>query len=415
MDDKKHIAVMSTMYYPDMGAPSACIDKYVRALSDEYVFHIITKTEVLQFEPSQDYDVRHISSFRHLFILRCRERIDKGRFVLLNKLALLFVNCCKFIQTQYAFPSAQRWEVKAYRDELVRLNAEHPLHAVIAVSNNWTTQLAMLGFKKMNPSVIWIAFILDPYFFFHIYYKYKIIKPLWRYLNKKKEQEVLDEADYSMLSPEMYKNVPLLFHINKSRFFEIKFALRKLNLNNTTSEVVDSGNKCKLLFAGMFYKKIRNPEFFLAIMSQVKNIQLDLFVGVCECEDILNRYNHGNIHREQYVNRERYVEMIYNEYDILVNVGNVSTLQAPSKMLELLSTGKPILNFYFTKDSQYEMIEKYPLGLNIGYQEKGAIEKVEGFCKKMRGRSISYEEVEKLFPENKLEKQVDLLRSLIES
>ena len=35
---------MSTMYYPDMGAPSACIDKYVQELKDKYNFFIITKT-----------------------------------------------------------------------------------------------------------------------------------------------------------------------------------------------------------------------------------------------------------------------------------------------------------------------------------------------------------------------------------
>ena len=34
-------------------------------------------------------------------------------------------------------------------------------------------------------------------------------------------------------------------------------------------------------------------------------------------------------------------------------------------MFELLSTGLPILNFYYRKDSQFEIIEKYPLGINV--------------------------------------------------
>ena len=93
----------------------------------------------------------------------------------------------------------------------------------------------------------------------------------------------------------------------------------------------------------------------------------------------------------------------------------MGNLQAPSKMLELLSTGKPILNFYFAKDSQYEMIEKYPLGLNIGNEEEGAVEKVEQFCHEVKGKSIPYVEVEKLYPENIMESQVRLLKKLIES
>lgn len=33
MKQKKNVVVMSTMYYPDMGAPSAVIDKYIKALN----------------------------------------------------------------------------------------------------------------------------------------------------------------------------------------------------------------------------------------------------------------------------------------------------------------------------------------------------------------------------------------------
>ena len=107
--------------------------------------------------------------------------------------------------------------------------------------------------------------------------------------------------------------------------------------------------------------------------------------------------------------------MIRDKYDILVNIGNISTLQAPSKTLELLSTGKPIINFYFTEDTQFEMIEKYPLGLNVKNQEEGAVEKVSGFCSKNKGKILPFDEVEKLYPDYKLQNQVNILRLLIET
>ena len=83
-------------------------------------------------------------------------------------------------------------------------------------------------------------------------------------------------------------------------------------------------------------------------------------------------------------------------------------------MVQLISTGKPILNFYSVWNSQCEMIEKYPLGLNVGYNEVGAVKKVEQFCWEMKGQSIPFEEVEQLFPDNKFETQVELLRMLME-
>ena len=98
-----------------------------------------------------------------------------------------------------------------------------------------------------------------------------------------------------------------------------------------------------------------------------------------------------------------------------MNVGNKCTNQMPSKMLEYLSTGRPIINFYSNKDSQYEMIEKYPLGLNIGRDDNNAVLKVQTFCNEMKGKQLNYEEVEAIFPECKIDNQVDIFKSLINS
>ncbi len=410
----KHIAVLSTLYYPDLGAPSACIDKYVRVLKDEYQFHIITRTDCTAFEPSEEYDVRYISSFRHRLKLKCEDGIKRGENSQWCKIILAFINVGKLIQTQFSFPSAQRWEVKQYANQLELLHNEVGIDVVISVSNTIFTQLASLRFKKKHPILKWISFFYDPYSEHYIYYKYKLFKSLWKHLNRKKEQEIYNNTDAVLLSSELYKFVPEHFTISKEKCFPLLYPLQQLQ-SHSSNEVKGLTSVCKLIFAGMFYKKIRNPEFALSTISQIEDVQFDMFVGSGECEDIIERYNKSNIHREQFVNHERYVAMICNEYDVLVNIGNASTLQAPSKMLELLSTGKPILNFYFSKDSQYEMIEKYPLGINVSNYEEGAVKKVKLFCKEMKGRSIPYEEVERLFPENKFETQVELLRRLIES
>ena len=60
------------------------------------------------------------------------------------------------------------------------------------------------------------------------------------------------------------------------------------------------------------------------------------------------------------------------------------------------------------------MIEKYPLGINIGPDEESAVEKVSEFCKQMKGERLSFEEVEALFPENTMASQLTLLEKLIE-
>ena len=59
------------------------------------------------------------------------------------------------------------------------------------------------------------------------------------------------------------------------------------------------------------------------------------------------------------------------------------------------------------------MIEKYPLGLNIEFNELNAVEKVREFCLRVKGKRLTFEEVEQIYPENTLANQLELLEKLI--
>lgn len=408
----KHIVVISNSFYPIMGPTSAVIEKYIKSLKKDYFFHIVTKTNKMHFEPSKDYDISYISSFRHKLYCQCLYNIENSHYKFVSKLILFFIRICLVIQTQYSFPTSRKWEINAYCNQLRKLCSKFEISAIIAVSDNFVIQLAMLKFKKENHNIKWISYILDPYSEYYIYYQYKMFKEFWKRANYKKEKEIYNAADYCLFSIEMYKYVANTFVMDPQKIFPIQFSLNKELSGGSISDTTEG---CKLIYAGSFFRDIRNPEFALSILEKVSDIHLDMYVSHGECEDIIAKFVSEKIVRREFVDRIQYVDMIRNRYDIMVSVGNKSTLQAPSKMLELLSTGRPIINFSFSKDSQYEMIDKYPLGINIMYQESGAVDKVSDFCKKMKGKILPFEEVEKLYPDNSLKKQSDLLRKLIES
>lgn len=409
---KKNIAVLSTMYYPVMGAPSACVHKYIAKLKEEYNFHIISRNDELDYPEWPEYDIRYFSSSIHEKRKKLEQNLKINNNKFISRLALGVINVLKLIQTQIYFPTAQRWEVEGYLNELEKLHKECELDVVIPVSNNFVTQLATFKFCKRHPNVKWIAFITDPYSENYIYYKYKLFKKIWKKFNLQKEQDIYDSMTFGMFTSEMFRYAPKTFNIPDNKCFEINFAL--INERPPHTKTIVRRQNCLLMYAGLFYKEIRNPEFALQILSQVENIEFHMFVGKGECEDIISLYNISNFKRNEFAERDRYLEMLYFEYDILVNIGNKATLQAPSKMLELLSTGKPIINFYHSKDSQFYMIEKYPLGLNIGKDDVDAVKKIKDFCMKMKGKSLPFEEVVKLFPENNIDYQTNLMRKLIE-
>ena len=409
---KKNIVILSTMYYPDMGAPSACLDKYVQCLKDKYNFYVITKTYVYGVK-SDGNRIRYISNWMHKLSLKCNHNIEKSEHIYLSKLGLLFINVYKLILNQFAYPYFNAWEIGQYYNQLEKLSKEIKFDIVISVSNTWTCQFAALKYKQKYFLVKWIPLVLDPFSEFYIYYKYKLCKNLWKNRNLKNERMIYDTADFLLFSDEMFRYVISKFGISVQKAFNIGFALDDIRKGKTPRPINSSG-KIKLIYAGMFYQRIRNPEFMLSTLSQVEGIRLDLFVGRGECDNILDAYISDKIQRTGFVNRDRYEQMICDEYDVLINVGNISTLQAPSKMLELLSTGRPILNFCYVKDSQYWMIEQYPLGINIGFGEENAVQRISEFCRCMRGKCLSYHEVTQLYPDYVLRKKVSLLESLIE-
>lgn len=411
MHTKKNIVILSTMYYPDMSAPSAVVDKYVKKLEDKYNFYIITKTYLPGI--NNQNRIHYISTWFHKLQIKCENNIREKKNLRINKLIHYALDAYKLLINQFSYPLFNSWEIDAYYNGLEQLSKKIKIDAIISVANTWTCQFAAKKYKIQHPGTKWISFILDPFSQYYIYYQYKLFKSYWKKRNIKNERLIYNTADYLLFSEEMYKFAIGKFNVSKDKAFNIGFALDNIRKDKNT-KILSSNGPVNMIYAGMLYQKIRNPKFMLETLNKVDNVNVDLFVDRCECEDLLASNVSNKIHRYPFVDRNRYEQMICDEYDILLIIGNISTLQAPSKTLELLSTGRPIIHFYYVKDSQYEMIENYPLGLNIANGDPEAVSKISEFCKNVRGKFLSFEEILKLYPEHSLDKKTELLETLIE-
>jgi hypothetical protein len=164
-------------------------------------------------------------------------------------------------------------------------------------------------------------------------------------------------------------------------------------------------DKITLLFAGRIYTDIRSPEFFLRVISKLDERFRIVFIGQ-DCHNI-----------KKYILPETKVEIItrpaipYSEIlqemanaDILINIGNSVPVHLPSKTLEYINTGKPIVNFYkFDKCPTLYCTERYPLCLNISEQEQD-IDDVSKmfveFCVNSKGKQVERDYIENTFRES---------------
>jgi hypothetical protein len=411
----KNVVVISTGYYPDMFASSAVIDKYIQLLKGKYMFHVITATWKKEFPPLDDPFVKvyYVSSFWHRLRILIEERYRVNRSFL-NRTLLLFFRIKSMFQWYFCYPFTTKWIINAYYKKLQELSEELNVDTVISVTGLISSQFAVKRFKKEHSSIKWITFFTDPFTTNVTYYppyKWNLFR---RRKNFKNEREIFNSADYNIIVENLYENVLHDFQQPRNKTFKLYYALEDIR-SKYTSEILKSSSDdtIKLIFAGKLYRDIRNPEYMLSLVSQSDSLYLDLYLFGHECDHIVHRFESDKIVLKSAVDRMRYEQMICNEYDILVNIGNSVSNQLPSKMYELLSTGRPIVNFYQIKDIQYDLIERYPLGINIGKKDDNALSKLDSFCKEMKGKRLEFSEIEALYPENSLKEQVGVLEKLI--
>ena len=151
----------------------------------------------------------------------------------------------------------------------------------------------------------------------------------------------------------------------------------------------------KIVFAGTFYRRIRSPEVLLRIFCQLlrepigARLQLHLFGALNDCADIIDRYRFqlgSQLVVYGIVTREKAIEAQASA-DVLLNIGNETSFQLPSKVVEYVGMAKPILNIAGgADDSSVAFLNKYPAALSVVSPDgrdldEGQMERLVAFLK----------------------------------
>lgn len=195
---------------------------------------------------------------------------------------------------------------------------------------------------------------------------------------------ILEENKKNKYNPE-YHNKTTEIYIPMLK--ELDYPLKdKQKLKNT-----------QLVYAGLFYPKIRNPEKMLDVLSNLDSDNVIKIFGD-GCEDILSvkraLFPNGNLIEYGRITHEQCIKEISN-CNILINLGNTITNQMPSKVFEYISFGKPIINFYFTEEDMcLEVFKKYPLAFNFNLNNYTDIdiENLKKFIQENKNKQLSFKE-----------------------
>lgn len=268
--------------------------------------------------------------------------------------------------------SAAAWYF-AGRRKAVQLMKQQRYDGLITVSNPFTSHLIGLHLQRRFPQLPWIADISDPFSFLDSAPANNHF--LYSKFNQKIEQRVIQRAtSVTVTMRSTLEAYDRHFSGVESRFRvapPVWSPSRHGSMDQTDPPV---GGGRRLIYAGSLYPKLRNPRLLLDTFRrliarrELADLELHFFGQINGCDHEFQRHADligSKIHLHSPVPQQTMSEHVRSSF-ALVNIGNTISYGLPSKVIEYVNSGRPILNFPpQERDTSTEFLADYPAVFNV--------------------------------------------------
>lgn len=366
---KKNLVIIAGTCYPIPSANGALALKCAKYLKNEYDISVISirkcETKLPDSVVCDDIKIHTLGRFRLDWWYKHKKIAfeSKGLKKHIFKASAFLARLCGKIDSTFFHVDNMWWYKKSAFKLLEGLNKERKIDAIISFCLPIESHLAALQYKSRHNDVLWASYWADDFAvksnkrnFFISFDRLKQI-----------ESEVLNKSDVVFSTEELTEALKAYLGSSESKLCPIPYIINSSVLHKTYAPKVNERLTC--IFMGNFYRKIRNPEYMLKVFSdsQLNNIKLLMYIGG-DCNSIVEKYalNSSNIEFHGFIPKEQ-LEAVVAESDILINIDNYNCSGKPSKLFELISYRKPILNFGYSDD--LGELENYPCKLQISMNE----------------------------------------------
>lgn len=205
-------------------------------------------------------------------------------------------------------------------------------------------------------------------------------------------------------------------------FSDIPNLVEPQNLGKKSSHYNDG--RIKFAYFGALVRDYRNPGYLIKVLNELDKVlpvQCEFF-SRGNCEDILAEAANSspNVFLQRGYVDQRTVAEKQAEADVLVSIGNQLTgtdYSLPSKIIEYIAMGKPILHTYGgSNDSVIGYLDKYELGCVIYPEDdlKETVNKICDFIGSTKGKRIPFEQVKQIFYHNSPDFTAEIIKEFID-
>lgn len=414
-------------YEPFTSANTICMQKYINEIIRRgHNVDIITTKNSLEIDNFQKINSVNVYRFNNWYITLIKSLNTIKSENLPKILKCFFIPCFylfKLIGYLYDKKNIESLyceiDINSIIKKVISLNEIRSYDSVIAVSFPFAMQNIGSRIKseliERGSKIKFIAYEFDPFTDNYTLPKRKLKK---RY---KIEKKVFENADLIVITPEMNESGTIEYFkefSKKTLVLPLPNLINKVWNKHTTVEVEKNNSIVECVYTGSLYESIRNPEFMLKFFSKDEFSNYKIHIYGLGCEKILQKYKEimkDRLILHGYVSPD-VAEKALLDSDFMLNIGNTISNQTPSKIFEMISMGKPIINFYsIDNDSSLKYVKKNPVvfNLNINDNLEQNISKVILFANENIGKQLDFNEATKNIANCKSEAVIDVFLSYL--
>ncbi|MEG0826006.1 MAG: hypothetical protein RR404_00895 [Bacilli bacterium] len=388
----KKILFITHEYYPFGSAITNCLNPIIKQMQEQDIeVFVLTRKSTKNLK---DYEIiDNVKVLRvpdhYLLLLEKRESIYKNSKSKIKKLIVRIYFHLVWLQKKFSIEDGYFTKNKTIKYGKKLLKKEN-IDTIISCSFPFTSHKIGSKLKKRNN--IWIAYQFDPYT-----YNYTLMTDGKTKKRLKIELKYLKQADSVFITIENY-NENMKTELKK---LDYKYVVLPYALIKKTAIVKKPQNKeINLTFTGTLYEHLREPYKMLEILNKFDykiNIyyasEEPIIIGLKKYQELL-----GSKLKLFFKKSKLECDKALVKTNIIINIGNTMINQTPSKVFELISLGKPIINFYTNAlDTSKEILKDYPICYNIDVNNFNDYNDLKQFCEKNKNTVLPFEEATKKY------------------
>ena len=406
---KQKIAVVMDSYFPNSRATTYIMQNILENLPDHFEIFVFVLS-ILHKEPD-DLPKEH-NGIRIVYVdPYVNKKTLRGFWLKLKSKIIIPMYKAKYNVSYYYDTLYLRAK------QLEKLFRKMNITEIVSVSSPTDVHICTEMVLSRHKDYKWYAFSYDPHSHNNDYpeaFRKKLEYEELKLYKKAKSVFMLKQSETD------YKTSPLY---DKITFFDIPIIEKNTLANKSNRET----NRIKIMYVGNLYYSIRNPEYMFDLFGKTDLPDYTLYVigtfsGWSESDldafkKKLNETFGDKLIIIDRLNRHEIKDYL-SDADFFVNLGNLTENQCPSKVIDYISTGKPIIHFKKIDNcSSMSYLSKYPNVCVIDERDpkETSILKLEQFITSNYGKTVSSELLKDLYKENDIKYISNLLASQIEA